>query len=275
LLRASINRAVLQVPDAADDLRDCLELLALREGQQGPNAKDRETRLDATLHLAGSEFAIGHYDRANQLLDQAARLLPYVTSNTLRMALLAWTRSLLLRWSGQPELALTQAMLAADIYYRHGDPGSASRIQAVVAEIVLDLAERFAPQEHARAHAAWLNFADPYVQRALTHAHTGSIESSEAMAAVTQARWQLAHGDPGDRKPLLHELAAQGWEHRDMALVAQAYTQLGRECEAERQKDAAIDWYKKVLAVLNESRMTALGVWAQRALWRLTGETRS
>lgn len=275
LLRASVNRAILQVPDAAEDLRQCLELISARGEIRELGPAELDTRLEALLHLAGSEFVVGNYDRAEQLLDRAQTLIPRVPTNTTAPLLLAWTRALLLRWRGNYELALTSAMEAADGYAVCGPPATAARIRCVVGEIALDLAERCQHNHQPLASAAFLALAEPYIVRAVELAAPNERDATETMAYITHCRYQLLKGEGEGRIAWLEELARRGAEHQDMALVAQADTQLGREYEALGNIPAAKRWYQRTLAVLNESQMAALGVWAQRALWRLGGETQA
>lgn len=277
VLRASVNRAILQVPDAARDLQRYLDLMVVHHqatpDEATPAIPDgADDLIDVLLHLAGSEFVLGHYDDASQLLDQVERFFSRAAGTDLQLALLNWTRALLLRWRGLYEVALVHAMAAADVYASAGEPGSASRIQTIVAEIAMDLAERFRRQHQMQACASFLVLAEPYLQRAVDLARLNAIESSEVMALITETRLHVLLGHPGDRKPLLRRCASRARQHQDNAVVAQAYTALGGEYEAVGNIRLAVRWYEKALAILNEAQLAALGVWAQRALWRLRGQ---
>lgn len=275
LLRASVNQAILQFPDAAADLRDCLNIITVQSETRDLTPTEFDTRLEAFLRLAGYEFLIGQHDRAAQLLDRAAALIPRVPGNVKAPLLLAWTRALLLRWRGEYELALTQAMEAADGYAVHGPPAMAGRIRSIVGEIALDLAERCRNNHQPLASATFLALAEPYIVRAVELAAADDHGATETMAFITHSRYQLLKGEGEGRIAWLEELAQRGAENQDVAIVAQAYTQLGREYEAASNIGAAVSWYNKALAVLKESQMVALGIWAQRALWRLGGETQA
>lgn len=273
-LRGSINRALLAAPDAVDDLEDCLDLLDVHSLARAPTPAQVKFRLDATLHLAGTKFLLGDHEMAARLLDQAENLVTRAPDSVTQKAILSWTRALLLRWRGELEVALTTAMIAAETLRVHGHPGNASRAQTLVADIALDLTERLNHVECPDAAREFLTLGEAYVQRALDLAQQGDVASSEAMARVTQARWErLSHGV--SHEGLLHELSAIGHSHRDVALEALAFAELGADFEARGDLESAIHWYKRALAILNESKMTALGVWARRALWRLSGEMSS
>lgn len=272
LLRASVNRAILQVPDAIEDLQDCLGLIAVQAEHRELTPAERDTRLQALLQRAGYEFLVGDPESCERLLDRAAVLIPQVPGNVLAPSTLAWTRALVLRWRGQYEVALHHAIAAAEGYSQHGAPGMASRIQGIVADIALDLVERAQHNGQELAPRAFLDIAERYVQSAIEVAAAADYESSQTMAFITNARLRQLQGEPDDRTDWLKELAELGQEHQDMALVAQAYTQLGREYEAIGDDERATEWYSKALAVLKESQMSALGIWAQRGLWRIQGE---
>lgn len=278
LLRASVNRAILQIPDAAEDLEYCLNLITARSETGKLTPTELDTRLEAVLHLANSMFLTGQYDRAEQLLNRAAALIPRVPTNVKAPLYLAWMRALLLRWRGDYELALSSAMEAADGYAVHGPPGMASRIRGIVGEIALDLAERCRNNHQPLACAAFLTLAEQYVVRAVELAAADSLSAvdeqsaAETMASITQCRFLLLKGEGEGRIAWLEELAQQGAAHQDAAIVAQAYTQLGREYEALSDISAARRCYRHALSALKETQVVALGVWAQRALWRLGGE---
>lgn len=274
LLRASVNRYVHQMPDAVDDLRACLDLFSIHSEHRDFSATELAMRLEAVLRLAYAEFLVGHFASAEQLLQKAATLIPQVPKDHLAQFTLAWTRALLLRWRGDYELALTSAMEAADGYAIHGTRAMTGRVCSVVGEIALDLAERFRNNHQSLAFDTFLALAEPYIVRAVELAAADDHGSTETMAFITNSRFQLLRGEGGSGKRIawLEELAHLGAEHQDSAILTQAYTQLGREYEAKGDLSAAKRWYQRALAVLNESKMVALGVWAQRALWRLGGE---
>lgn len=274
LLRASVNRAILQIPDAAEDLEFCLNVIAARSETGELSPTELDTRLEAVLHLANSMFLTGQYDRAEQLLNRAAALIPRVPTNPKAPLYSAWMRALLLRWRGEYELALTYAMEAADGYALLGPSGMASRIRGIVGEVALDLAERCRNNHQPLACDAFLTLADTYIVSAIELAADDDQGATETMASITQCRFLLlkGEGESEGRIAWLEELSQRGAEHQDSAIVAQAYTQLGREYEAQGDFEAARHWYQRALAALKESQMVALGIWAQRALWRLGGE---
>jgi hypothetical protein len=177
-----------------------------------------------------------------------------------------------LRWRGDYAAALEEAETAVGYYQTLHDPQMLSRIEATVGDILLDLAERSRRQGDEAACDAYLAQAEPPIARAIEIAQASDFTASEVGARIIRARLQLLQGIPGDRRPLLEEIAQMAWQHQDMVAVCKAYTGIGRECEAVYDIASAKDWYRHAIAVVKESKAVADAVWAQRALWRLEGE---
>jgi tetratricopeptide (TPR) repeat protein len=276
LLRSTVNRSITQIPDAADDLRDCLQALVtlnLREdGSEDWSEDELLATLRATVRLAGQEFLIGAYDECQHWLNHAATLLPQIDADPDSLGRYAWNSALLLRWRGAYEEAFTSAQTAINQFRVLHDPQNLSRIEAIAGDILLDLAERSRRQSDVVACDAYLTQAEPYIDRAIDIAVASEFQASEVLARIIRARLQLLRGVPGDRVPLLEEIASMAWQHQDMATVCKAYTGIGRECETLQDDDGAKEWYRRAIAVLTESKAIADAVWAQRALWRLEGE---
>jgi tetratricopeptide (TPR) repeat protein len=272
LLRATVNRYIWQIPDAADDLQDCLQALVTLNLRDDWSEDELLLTLMATLRLAAQEFLIGAYDECQGWLDHAATLLPRVGDHSDSHARYAWIRALLSRWRGDYEAAFTAAATATRHFHTLHDPQNLSKIEGIAGDILLDLAERSRRQGDDAACASYLARADPRIQRALEIATASGYKDSEVGVRIVRARLHLLQRLPGDRTTLLKEIAHIAWQHQDMATVCQAYTGIGRECEAVYDDTSAKDWYRRAIAVLNESRAVADTIWAQRALWRLEGE---
>lgn len=275
LLRSAVNRSITQIPDAADDLRDCLQALVTLNLRDDWSDDDLLLTLAATLRLAAQEFLSGAYDECEGWLDHAALLLPRVGRHTDSLARFHWLRALLLRWRGDYDTALAEAISAIGFYRTLHDPQMLSRIEATTGDILLDLAERSSRLGDDTATAAYLLQSEPYIRRAVEIAVASDYTASEVGARIIRARLQLLQGIPGDRKLLLEELANMAWQHQDMSAVCKAYTAIGREYEANNDELSAKELYRRAIAVVKESRAIADSVWAQRALWRLAGEMNS
>jgi tetratricopeptide (TPR) repeat protein len=224
------------------------------------------------VRLAGHEFLIGGYEECQHWLDHAATLLPRVGDDPDSLGRYAWNSALFLRWRGEYEDAFTSALTALDHFRMLHDPQNLSRIEAIAGDILLDLAERLRRQSDEFACDAYLAQAEPFIDRAIAIAVASEFQASEVLARIIRARLQLLSGVPGDRIPLLEEIANMAQRHQDMATVCKAYTGIGREYEALHDDASAKEWYRRAIAVLTESKAIADAVWAQRALWRLEGE---
>jgi tetratricopeptide (TPR) repeat protein len=272
ILRSYINRYITQIPDAVDDLRDCLEEFAELERRHELAPEDARKKLMALLRLAAFEFALGEIDASDTSLQEADVLLAQIGERLESQATLAWTRALVARWRGGYDEALTEGVAAVAHYQRLHDPETLSRVEGTVGDILLDLAAQSRVRGDETTSANYLVRAEQRIQHALQVAVAADAMASEAQARIIRARLQLLQGIPGDRRPLLEELANMGKEHQDMALVCKAYTGIGQECEAVFDYTAAKEWYRRAVSAVRESKTIVNAIWAQRALWRLEGE---
>jgi hypothetical protein len=226
----------------------------------------------ALARLAAQQFLIGEITQCKESLARADGLLAELGAHLDSQARLAWLRALVARWSGDYQRALAEAVAAVGDYRQMRDPEMLSRIEGLTGEILLDLAEQSRMHGDEEACAEYLTRAESYIQRAIQIAVTSDYQGSEYGARIIRARLLLLQETPGDRVPLLEELANTAKQHQDMALVCKAYTGIGRECEAAGDFAAAKAWYRRAIAALKESQAVADTIWAQRALWRLEGE---
>jgi|GEM_PF-5676836 len=273
--RAYVNRYITQIPAAANDLRECLEVFEelKRRGEWGP--EDTTRMLTVLVRLASQEFLLGDIAACEASLARADDVLAQVGEHLDSQARLAWNHALLARWRGEYDAALTQSVAAVGYYQQLHDPEMLSRIEGATGEILLDLAEQSRAYGDEETCAGYLVRAEQYIERAIQIAMDNDYQGSECSARIIRARLLLLQGTPGDRTLLLEELANRGKQHRDMALVCKAYTGIGRECEAVGDLTAAKEWYRRAIPTLKESQNVADIIWAQRALWRLEGEMKS
>lgn len=263
-LRGPLNRAVLHFSEAVEDYQDCLALLRADGNETTPT--DAAFELEVVSQLAGFEFFLARYESAERLLQEARGLAPLVAQapeHRIVAATLAWLEAHLYRWRGQPELALRPAAAAAEVYTEASSPASAARSQMMVADVALDLAERF-PDGMDRY--GMLRVARPHVQLGLRLARAAHDEIGQGMARLTQARYSRLAGRNEDRIALIEQVARTAQQRDDEALLAQAFTALGDELAALGEEESALNRYREVLAVLDGSDVPALGIWAHRAL---------
>jgi tetratricopeptide (TPR) repeat protein len=262
--RGAALRGLNRYGEAADDYADCLALFRAEKLVDTPLGPAIE--LDLLAHLGGFTFYSGQYDVAERLLHEArARMLlaPQADSSPLTLATLNWIQALLYRWRNQPDLALNPAQVAADVYIEAGPPGSASRMWASLADVELDLGERLPDGTAHQQHIA----------RARQHLHLATSLAAEAHDKIGQEFVRvrcirldrLARSNQSQLLRIEHVLRAAHRLH-DEAVLADALTALGDELAAQGQVASAIDQYRQVIGLLDGSQVTAMGVWARRAL---------
>jgi hypothetical protein len=269
LMSAYINRYMSRIVDAVENLRERMIALDLLKKRGEWRPEDSIAALHTLLRIAQIEVNLGHIAIGWWWLDQAAALLAETGEHTDSQGRLAWIRALAYRWEGEYAAALAEAIAAVGAYRQLRDPEMLSRIEAATAEILLDLAEQSQARGDEAACATYLAQAELYIQRAIRVAFVSQFEASEAFARIVRARWCLLQGIPGDRKPLLEELARQAWRNQDMATVCMAYTVIGYECEAVFDLTSAKGWYQRAIAVVKELKIESVALWPKRALARL------
>lgn len=262
-LRGGINRALSHLQDASADYRTCLALLA-DQAERDPLAPAQVAiALKVHAELAGFEFFLGHYELAQQLTNEARHLLHHDTSHTIEKATVSWIQSLLDRWAGRPEQAVEHARFAADVFTELSSPASAARIQTVLADTTLDIAERI-PTGSERALA--LKRSWPHIQLALNLAKEAQDQPGLGPARLARLRYLRLRGADQARLPAIERIARLGERLADEGLIAQAFTAMGDECLASGDRTGARAHYRDALGVLDGSDVSAVGKWALRAL---------
>ncbi|GAC1448448.1 MAG: hypothetical protein PVSMB4_05600 [Ktedonobacterales bacterium] len=262
-LRGGINRSISQLGAGAADYRDCLALIHEQEDQK--DAVDPAFEVEVLSQLAGFEFYLAQFETAEQRLQQARTLASLVPKHGIEAATIEWIQSLLFRLRGQPELALRPAVAAAEVYLDRGSPISAARIQTVLAHIGLDLAERL-PDGTDRG--AFITLAQPHVQQAIELAYGVKDETGTALACLAHARYSRLSAHNEHRIATIEQIIQIGVRLRDEALLAQGWTALGDELNAQGETEQALYSYRTALSELEGSDIPAAGVEARRALLR-------
>jgi hypothetical protein len=153
------------------------------------------------------------------------------------------------------------------VFIEIGTPAASGRIQSVVADIALDLAETFPPGAHGGgARSAFVTLAGPYIERALGLTRESQDVGGEGMALLAHARYSRARRLNEDRLPAIEGVLRTARRLGDVALLAQAHTALGSELTARHESEAALVCYRQVLDALQGSDVPALGIWAHRAI---------
>ncbi len=266
-LRGALNGRRWRYRAAADDQGSSLSLVrdvVPAAHQHQPH--DAAFTLDVLLELAASEFMVAHYEQSARHVDEARPLVGQVAGHQRQAATLEWLSALLLRWRGEPERALGPAMAAADVFAGLNAPAATSRIQSIVAEIALDIAESFPTGGDVQGRDAMLTLAGPYVRSAATLAREAGNASVEGIAVVACAQWERARRPETNVIPTIEAVLRAAEQCDDLPLRVQAVTALGQELEARGEHSSALKCYRQALDIVEKSEVPALGVWARRAL---------
>ncbi len=263
-LHGAANRGRNHMGEAANDYEVCLTLLRSENLFSTPLGPTVE--LELLTQLGGFAFYSGRFDAAERLLHEARTrtlLGSQIDSPRLTLATLDWLQALLYRWRNQPELALTPAQSAADVYIEIGSPPSAARIRAILADIELDLAERL-PGGTARQRR--ITSAQDHLHLAIRLAREAQDTIGKQFVHLRAIRLdRLVQRDQSQLRRIEHVLRAARRFH-DEAVLAEALTCLGDELITQGQRASALDQYRQVIDVLAGTQIPAVGVWAQRAL---------
>jgi len=221
----------------------------------------------AHIGLATAQFMRTNYDDSASHLDEASRLFTGDPLTDLAAANITWMRANHDRWKGSIESALAHAQRAAEIYARSGPPAGYGRIQAIVADIAMDLAESFPPVIPTYGHDAYLTLARPYIERALTLAREQHDRGGEGIALLALTRLtRIETGGMGNTLPTIKSVLALAGEMDEAALRAQAYFTLGQELAARGEFSQSRTCYRLTLAELDDTEGDAMRLWPRRAL---------
>lgn len=266
-LQGGMLRALCRHSRAADFQTRCLQ--TLWESSPDDQPIDPLIELSALLDLAMSEALLAHFDRADWCLQEARRLTDQLPRTILERALISWIQAVLSRWRGHAMEGLGLAMQACDAYLLGAPLSAQSRIQAVVADLAMDVSE-----EHQRgpiylARSAMLDLAWPYVNQAVQRARDAQDRAGEGLALLALARHQRLSGQNTDRLEKIESVITMAEQLDDAPLAGQAYIALGAELIAiGASRDVEIRCYEKAIAILARSDAHAIELQARRALLR-------
>lgn len=273
-LRGSVHGAIQQFGPAASDLKIALD--ALSALATDAVSIDPGFELDVLVLLASFAFVTACYDETAEYIARARRLLRGIAGHELQAAGIEWVEALLYRWSGQPEMALRNALHAAECYLRPqlaAEPLARARIFTVVADCALDVAESLPRQPHF-ARDRLIGLARPYAVYAVkaardsAHAAGPEDETVHALTLLTRARFDRLASRDNDRKAMIEFVVRTATHIGDRPLLAQAYTALGHELAASGDAEPALGCYRLALDVQRTGDADALAVWARRGLLR-------
>lgn len=230
---------------------------------------------DAMLALSSCEYVRGHFDAAENWLDQADALLPRLPNGLIVAGSSAATRALLARARGLLEVAQNRALIALDIAELcHEAKLRWSR--GLVVETTLDLAEALPGGPSGAVGRSLLALAREYVDnpprvpRAEGQRGEAPMRLTDAVACLASIRYLRMAGAAGvpDRLVAIEHVIAHAERHNSSALLGLAYTALGDDLAARQAQGPAIRSYELALQAIEGRDMAAIGLRARRALLR-------
>lgn len=266
--RGSVYRALGELGLASDDFCDALRLRHEYAAEGTPT--DIGSEITLLAGAAGFNYFLGRLDFVAELLEDAKKLADQLASPSLEIASIYWVRSLLHHYNGEFDDALQCSMYAADMYTALGNFISASRIQASVAQIALDIAKKFMDQDLSGAASAYLDLASSYIKKARILAREAADPISLGLVSLAGARHDSLAGSTKDILARLRRVVQTAKQNHDTALLAQTYLSLGRVYETRLDIPTARDWYNKVIAELDEESLQIFQMIARRALLHLS-----
>lgn len=266
-LRAAASSWLLRYHDAAMDLRHALAVVS--DERETPAPSTAAFQLATLADLAGFEFMLTDYEHAIEHTSHAERLLGSAGNPATEHAIVEWDWALLHRWRGEPHEALRHALAASEIYAGDNDLRSWGRIQTVLADIALDLAEFY---QGGDARDAYIAMADPYIERALALGRLEADPVGAHLAKLAHARLLRVAGYDESITATVTAAIRDALHWRDASLISVAYTTFGNDLAARGDREGARFCFGEVLEAVAGTDLPAMAVWAFRALARFDRE---
>jgi hypothetical protein len=273
-LAGSVAYATGAYKPGADYLTSAGALLTQLGDEDDP--ADTALMIDALSTNALCLYSLQAYPAAWAAVKEARLLVARPPGDPLRAGTLALLAALLHRWTGDPARGLQEAMAGAEAYAEWGVTRIQrlylARMQRVVAECALDLAEASAPHLTGLGRDTYLRIARPAIQRALALARETDDAASRGMALLIQAREQRLRGKQTNRLATIAAVIKSAEELEDPALAILAYTARGEELAARNEREAALESFQTADDVSLQYQVPVLGVTARRALGHASEE---
>jgi hypothetical protein len=198
---------------------------------------------------------------------EAARcLLPTVAAGPLQGAAVEWIATLLDRWRGDSWPALGRSLATLEAYGGAGPSKSQGRIQTVVADIALDLAETLPRDSTISARDEFLVLAAKHADNAIQLASAFGDVAGAGIARLAHIRFSRLAGRNQDRRQAIAAVEATARRLDDRPLLGQTLAAMGDELLDLGYPGAAGDCFRDAITTLCGSRSPALAVWPRRAL---------
>ena len=262
-LRGNIHHQMLHCREACTDLDECLNSLHYHGAM--PDRQQLVFEAQVNTQIGSLHVLLGNMAQAQARFDIARHLLRNVPRHRLEWITVEQAEAHLHRLGGRPDLARVPAMVAADTYKARGDLRSAARLYSFTAEVELDWAE-YIPV--GTVHGSLMQVAQRHIDAALECAERAGDENAKGLAIIPRVRVSRMLGKPSPGIAELEQVATLGRQTGSIALEAQALTAMAQAYAAQKNPEAAIDRYRRVLETLKGSDLLSLAVEARWALRR-------
>lgn len=271
-LHAAVDSELYRYQRAAGYLADGLDVLK-HATHMTRQPRWATLTVDLLLAHAACDYVLEDYATAQESLDQASIMTDELPNADLtrRRPSISWMKAIVARWRNDPAHALVQAQQAATAFSTATTPASSrswGRLQSILADISLDLAEGLPP---APPHMPemFLQLGSQYAADAVQYNQRTGDTIGEGIALLAQSRSDRLARLPSDRVNTIQQVIASAEQVGDAALMAQGYTALGIELLARTSStisDSGLNCLRMALNVARSYEIPALGAWARRAL---------
>lgn len=243
-----------------------LEAWRLYLAGKSADQQDAIFELDALILLNQLYFFSGKYVQAESVFRVARRLAERSQIPPVRRGNLAWIEANFYRWRSEPGKALESAMAALTVLDEHGTLMERSRLRMVIADIAMDLAERYNSPAHDGANQHFLGLAETFVTASLDGLSVVGNPFALALTRLACARlYRLARRNV-DRHKLIDGVGSFAIEAGDRTVQGQVWSARGDEYLDEGEYGQAVNAYLEAITLLKDADMQGHSVWAMRAL---------
>jgi hypothetical protein len=196
---------------------------------------------------------------------EAARLIPLtdLTRVQTEVANFHWLHALTNRFNGSPFVALKHVLAACDVYDQQGDSCSKDRLNYLIGEIELDVAEQAMP---SATRTRLLQDADERLAFAEQLSVAVGDTSGLLLAQSARLRFRCDVDPAFNPVPGLHVILAKAKRRGDMSLFGQTLIALGDAQLAREKPTLACGYYRKAIAAYQDSQVKVYQLLARRKL---------
>jgi hypothetical protein len=264
---AKLQRALLHYDVAFQDIRDSL-VLRTAHVHGDPTRIEPNLRLELLALQANYALQSAQFECAEQLVTQAIKLIPLAPKSPLTVGDVIWVRARLNWCRGLNSQALEDALHVDTIYSKYAPPDSYGRLQSVIAQIYLDLADELPIDAAGTKKTFYLREALHAMVKAEKLARQWNDPPGSTIAQLTRLSWDRLSGHSSDRIGTLDGIIYEVRRHDD-ALLAQALISRGDELAACGEPELAGNLYRQTIAALDGGGMAYFMYVAYRRLMRL------